>query len=619
MALPAGTYANLLAGIALLSVAVALLARSRDRAARLLGLYLALTGARWLLLPLNRFVGEPALAQAIVNTAYIPLYFAPMPLILFASEFAGRHRALWSHPAALAAMLALPVGLTALELALPNPLWVRPPGGGAIRGEYGAWWSLFLLLLLAATAYAVALVGRSLARETDPSKVPVRALLLAAFIVPAAMAGRNALIGPGHWEWLGLLGLPVPAMLPDAPGLGLVLALLLALLPLGLLRDTASTRAREAGLAGVALGAMLAAAVGVAAEAPEDVTQLRWVFFALLVTYAGLRHGLLGSRRVLSPAVELPLAAAGFGVLAVLFAAMLTPVLAEWMAVTLGLALALVASALTITLSGTPLGVPQESRYREERELGRGATGRAVLALDRRLHRAVVLKRLPVGAAGAALREARAAAHVSHPSLVSVYDVVEDGAGASLVLEYMPGGTLEHRLEKGPLPVAEARRLGLQLAEGLGALHAAGLVHGDIKASNVFFRADGRAALGDFGAARPARTVEATAESLARQPVAGSLAGAAPEVLRGKVPDARSDLYALGALLYRAFTGESYVPFPVDFERGRLAVLTQPPRLPHPRVPARWEALLARCLAKDPRQRPASARELAEALERVEG
>lgn len=208
---------------------------------------------------------------------------------------------------------------------------------------------------------------------------------------------------------------------------------------------------------------------------------------------------------------------------------------------------------------------------------------------------------------------------MSHPSLVSVYDVVEDGAGASLVLEYMPGGTLEHRLEKGPLPVAEARRLGLQLAEGLGALHAAGLVHGDIKASNVFFRADGRAALGDFGAARPARTVEATAESLARQPVAGSLAGAAPEVLRGKVPDARSDLYALGALLYRALTGESYVPFPVDFERGRQAVLTQPPRLPHQGVPARWEVLLARCLAKDPRQRPASGRELAEALERVEG
>jgi eukaryotic-like serine/threonine-protein kinase len=187
--------------------------------------------------------------------------------------------------------------------------------------------------------------------------------------------------------------------------------------------------------------------------------------------------------------------------------------------------------------------------------------------------------------------------------------VVEDAHGASLVLEYLPGGQRP----------GEARKLGLELARGLHALHAAGLVHGDVKASNVLFRGDGSAALGDFGAARAVRDVEATITGLARDPVEGSLAGAAPEALRGAKPGPAADVYGLGALLFRALAGEPYLRFPAAFEDAREAVLRAPPRLPHPRVPARWEALLGRALAKDPAERFPSAAAMAEALERAEG
>lgn len=608
-------FVNFAAGCAQVLLAVALVRASQQRAGRYLAAYLALQGAFYVTLPLNWLAGDPRAAQAIVNTAGVPSWLAPAALFLFAEEVAGIRRGPAARGALLAALLALPAALLLVELALPAPMVVWRGPGEIIPGPLYAALSAVGLMALGVLVYALALVTRSLRRETDPSAIPAWALLLAAFLVPAVYGAQLALFFPYPWFWAEALGLPAITLLPAEPGLQALVSVALALLPLAFLRGAATDRAREAGRLAVALGAVVSAVVGLGSiMGLADTAALRWVVVTLLITYGALRHGLLGARRVVSPAAELTLAAVAFGVLVILFTGTLARVTAEWLAVTAGFTLAAVSSALTLALSGPlTLGLTSaEPRYREERELGRGSSGRAVLALDRRLNRPVVLKRLPAGPG--ALREARAAARVNHPSLVAVYDVLEGPAGASLVLEYMPGGTLEDRLARGPLEPGEAKRLGLELCAGLEAVHAAGLVHGDVKASNVFFRADGRAALGDFGAARRAGGVEETMAALAKDPVAGSLAGAAPEVLRGKRPDARVDVYALGALLYRVLAGEAYIRFPPAFEDARAAVLRDPPRLPHPRVPPAWEPVLARALAKDRGKRFQSASDLREAL-----
>lgn len=626
MALPATPtpYMNEAAGLCLLALAAALALRTRDPAARLLALFLGLRGANYALFPLN-WVLDPPWAQAVLNAAHVPLYFAFLPLALFASRLTGYHQGFWRHRATLAVALAMPLGLTALELAEPSPLWTWSAPGVWAGGPLAAWFELSGLLNAAAYTYAAMAIAWKLRRESDPAEMPVLGLLLAA-VLPAAVALLRELVTlQARWVWTSAVGLPEPLLLPNEPWARVAFSVLACVAFAAVFRRAPSARAREAGLTAVALAALISAAVGFAATftlenpnpaANPDLAALRWVFFGLLLTYAGLRHGFLGARRVASPAVELPLGAAGFGVLVALFVLALQRAFPDWAAVTGGFVLALVAGALTLALSGTPLPRATEARYREERVLGAGSQGKALLALDQRLHRPVVLKRLPPGTD--ALREARAAARVSHPGLVAIHDVHEDAAGAALVLEFMPGGTLEDRLRDGPLAPADVKRLGRTLAEALEALHAAGVVHGDVKASNVFFRADGQPALGDFGAARARRTAEATAASLAPVPIAGSLAGAAPEVLRGEVPEPTADVYGLGALLYRALTGEHYVRFAPTFEEARDAVLREPPRLPHPAVPARWEALLARALAKRPEDRFASARAFAAGLERVE-
>lgn len=626
MAVPATPYLNLVAGLALVLLAAVLAARTRAPAGRALAAFLGLRGLNYLIFPLNWWAPDPVAAQTLIEVAHLPLYFVFVPLALFAARHAGMHERFWTHPVSLAAVLALPVGLVLLELALPNPLWTWSAPGDWGAGPLGAWFALWGKVNLAVHLYVGAVLVRLLVRERDPSEVAVQGLLLAAFLPPAAHLAREHLMLASSWLDTQALGW-MPPLLPSTPVLRAVVSALVCLAPLPWLLRAGSPRARETGVAAAGLAAMVAGVVGLSTTFGDpgldpatgfDYAALRWVFFTLLVTYAALRHGFLGARRVASPNVELPLAAAGFATLAVLFVVGLIQFMPEWAAVTVGLGLALVASALTLGLSGTtPVRGAEAPRYQEERILGAGAQGTAVLALDRRLHRPVVLKRLPRGEP--ALREARLAARVSHPALVAVHDVVEDAAGAALVLEYMPGSTLEARLAQGPLPPAEVKRLGLALAEGLAALHAAGLVHGDVKAGNVFLRADGSPALGDFGIARRAPGVEETAQGLGAVPHAGSLAGVAPEVMRGERPDARADVYGLGALLYRALTGDSYVKFPPTLEDARDAVLRAPPRLPHPRVPARWEALLQRALAKAPGPRFPSAEAMAQALRGVEG
>ncbi|MCA1812768.1 MAG: serine/threonine protein kinase [Halobacteriales archaeon] len=253
-------------------------------------------------------------------------------------------------------------------------------------------------------------------------------------------------------------------------------------------------------------------------------------------------------------------------------------------------------------------------RYRVERELGRGAFGTAFLALDSARGEQVVLKRYHAGRSERrAHAEARALAAVRHPRVVPLLDVQRVGEELFLVLGYMPGGSAKDMLERGPLPAERCVALTLDLLEGLAALHAEGLVHRDVKPSNLLLDAQGRGVLGDFGSARfalPDHDLTVTgAEAL------GSYATLAPEVLRGARANPQADVYAAGAVLYRLLTGEHYVDLAGrDALQLRQAILHNPPRLPHPRVPKVLAPVLRTALEKQPDQRYASALDMRAAL-----
>ncbi|SHN47178.1 serine/threonine-protein kinase [Cryptosporangium aurantiacum] len=198
-------------------------------------------------------------------------------------------------------------------------------------------------------------------------------------------------------------------------------------------------------------------------------------------------------------------------------------------------------------------------RYRLDSRLGSGASGTVWLAQDEELGRTVAVKEIPRELApypGAGRLEARAAARIDHRAVVAVYDfVAQDSDGVDwIVMEALSGRTLASVLyQYGPVSGDEARYLAEHLLDALGAVHGAGLIHGDVKPGNVQLCDDGRVVLLDFGLATvPRRTAGAT-----DGPVAGSLPYIAPEILRSGVYSPQSDLYALGMTLYVALTGEA--------------------------------------------------------------
>jgi serine/threonine protein kinase len=218
------------------------------------------------------------------------------------------------------------------------------------------------------------------------------------------------------------------------------------------------------------------------------------------------------------------------------------------------------------------------------------------------------------------LREARLAGAVEHEHIVTVYQVGEDRGVPYLAMQLLRGETLEDRLGRsgGRLPLPEVLRVGREIAEGLAAAHVRGLVHRDIKPANVWLEEQGgRVRIVDFGLARGA---EPDAQFTHAGSVIGTPAYMAPEQATGAAVDARSDLFSLGAVLYRTATGES--PFG---DRDTLAILsalaTRTPAPPHrvvPSLPRMFSGLVMRLLAKDPDDRPQSAREVVEAIEALE-
>ncbi len=277
----------------------------------------------------------------------------------------------------------------------------------------------------------------------------------------------------------------------------------------------------------------------------------------------------------------------------------------------------------------SPQGADEMGRlgpYRVLKVLGAGAMGVVFQAEDPHLRRLVALKVMRPSLAASAeyhrrfLREARLAAAIDHEHIVTVYQVGEDRGVPYLAMQLLRGQTLEDKLERagGRLPLAEVLRVGREIAEGLAAAHSRGLVHRDVKPANVWLEEGrGRVRIVDFGLARGS---EPDAQFTQAGAVIGTPAYMAPEQASGAAVDARCDLFSLGAVLYKAATGES--PFG---GRDTLSVLhalaTRTPTPPHrlvPSLPPMFSGLVMRLLAKDPADRPQSAREVVEVIEALE-
>ncbi len=261
-------------------------------------------------------------------------------------------------------------------------------------------------------------------------------------------------------------------------------------------------------------------------------------------------------------------------------------------------------------------------RYRTVRLLGEGARKRVYLAMDERLVREVavaVVKTEGLDANGRVrvTREAQAMARLGDdPAIVTVYDVGEEADGTPFIVsQFMAGGSLDEHLDREPnrrFPVRRALQLTEQLARGLAHAHELQIVHRDLKPANVWLDAGGAARLGDFGLAANMDASRVTSEGT----VLGTVAYIAPEQALGREPNPRSDLYALGAVLYEMLCGRP--PFLGD---DMVSVISQhlntppvAPRFHNDQIPPVVDSLVLRLLEKDPNARPATAGEVLELL-----
>jgi serine/threonine protein kinase/Tfp pilus assembly protein PilF len=261
-------------------------------------------------------------------------------------------------------------------------------------------------------------------------------------------------------------------------------------------------------------------------------------------------------------------------------------------------------------------------QYRITERLGHGGMGEIFAARDEKLNRTVAVKfianpRLDSDSSRRLfLREARAAAALDHPFICTVHDVLEHNGQPVIVMERVEGETLQERLSHGSLPVAQIVQYATEIAEALGAAHARGVVHRDIKTANIMLMPNGHLKVMDFGLAlmlsiSPEEQTAHFSEELASK-VAGTLPYMAPEVLGGENATSSADLYALGVVMYEMATGRR--PF-----TGRTDALlvsdilhepAPPPRQLNPAVPRAVEDLILQLLAKQPERRPPSAGEV---------
>jgi beta-lactam-binding protein with PASTA domain/serine/threonine protein kinase len=266
------------------------------------------------------------------------------------------------------------------------------------------------------------------------------------------------------------------------------------------------------------------------------------------------------------------------------------------------------------------VGTLVDDRYAVRSRLARGGMSTVYLATDLRLERDVALKVLhPHLATDDTFldrlgREAKSAARLSHPHVVGVLDQGNDGQTAYLVMEYIKGHTLRDVINaKGALPPRLALALIDPVVEGLGAAHAAGLIHRDVKPENVLIADDGRIKVGDFGLARAVTTSTSTGALI------GTVAYLSPELVLGKQADARSDIYSVGIMLYEMITGQQPfdgdVPIQVAYQHVNGTV-----GLPSALVPglaAEVDELVQWCTSNDPENRPVDGNALLQELRHI--
>jgi serine/threonine-protein kinase len=205
------------------------------------------------------------------------------------------------------------------------------------------------------------------------------------------------------------------------------------------------------------------------------------------------------------------------------------------------------------------------------------------------------------------LHEARHATRLNHPNLLSVLNVVDDGAlPPYLVMEHLPGGSLGGLLKaEGPLSISRTLIVAFDVASGLDTLHSDALVHRDIKSANVLFRADSSAVLSDFGFTLGSNDTRLTGQGQ----VVGTLDYLAPELIRGEAASPQSDIYALGCVVFECLTGRPPFGDRRALEVAKAHLETEPPDASaiRPDIPAALGWAAARALAKDPSERPPTA------------
>ena len=260
--------------------------------------------------------------------------------------------------------------------------------------------------------------------------------------------------------------------------------------------------------------------------------------------------------------------------------------------------------------------------------LGAGGMGEVYRARDTRLGREVAVKVMRAGAVhdpvarGRFRGEAIALCRLSHPNVAAVFDVGTEADVDYLVMELIPGASLDEWMRNGPAPLADVLPLSLQLAEGVASAHEIGIVHRDLKPGNIRVTPEGRLKVVDFGLALdldPTMSPESRVTMTTPGLVAGTLAYMSPELLNGARADTRSDVFALGVVMYELATGRH--PFPANSAIEMLNAIANrsasPPSTLRPELPGGLDSVILSAMHRDPQQRPATACEVLAALRSI--
>ncbi len=264
-------------------------------------------------------------------------------------------------------------------------------------------------------------------------------------------------------------------------------------------------------------------------------------------------------------------------------------------------------------------------RYKIIEKIGSGGMGEVFLAEDEKLERKAALKVLPAEVASEPERmrrfvlEAKTASALNHPSIVTIYEINDDGEVPYIAMEYVRGETLARMLRSDRLEMARVVDIAIQIAGALAAAHEAGVVHRDVKPDNIIIRPDGLVKVLDFGLVKLTEndgSCDPDAETVAHRTNPGMILGTAsfmsPEQSRGRIVDGRSDIFSFGTLLYQMvsgrlpFTGENYV----DVIASIIHKEPEPLADIAPQTPHDLQVVIRKCLRKDREERYQSAREL---------